>query len=144
MFLPTNSLSLLYRLFPENISLFPLISWFVLYLISQAFTNQNATHNLFRLSLVSLHINYIRLFNAKSCLYIFIKSLWFINTFHILCFGRCPWCNGYRRRKWTRRHEFKSWTRLIIFHIALIHLLFSFQLWVNSRADWVLQPWWGK
>ena len=26
---------------------------------------------------------------------------------------RCPWCNGYRRRKWARRHEFKSWTRLI-------------------------------
>ena len=24
---------------------------------------------------------------------------------------RCPWCNGYRRRKWTQRHEFKSWTR---------------------------------
>ena len=18
---------------------------------------------------------------------------------------RCPWCNGYRRRKWTQRHE---------------------------------------
>ena len=33
-----------------------------------------------------------------------------------------PWCNGYRRRKWTRRHEFKSWTRLIAFHIALIPL----------------------
>ena len=29
--------------------------------------------------------------------------------------GRCPWCNGYRRRKWTRRHEFKSWMRLIVF-----------------------------
>ena len=28
---------------------------------------------------------------------------------------RCLWCNGYRRRKWTRRHEFKSWTRLIAF-----------------------------
>ena len=27
---------------------------------------------------------------------------------------------GYRRREWTRRHEFKSWTRLIAFHIALI------------------------
>ena len=46
-----------------------------------------------------------------------------------------------RRRKWTRRHEFKSWTRLIAFHIALIPLgkvwiqLFSLQLWVNSRAD---------
>ena len=54
---------------------------------------------------------------------------------------RCPWCNGYRRRKWTRRHEFKSWTRLISFHIALIPLgkvwiqLFSLQLWVNSRTD---------
>ena len=52
-----------------------------------------------------------------------LKSLW-----------RCPWCNGYRRRKWTRRHEFKSWTWLIAFHIALIPLgkgwikLFSLQL----------------
>ena len=35
--------SLLYILFPENISLFPLISWFVLYVILQAFTNQHAT-----------------------------------------------------------------------------------------------------
>ena len=34
----------------------------------------------------------------------------------------CLWCNGYRRRKWTRPHEFKSWTRLISFHIALIPL----------------------
>ena len=36
---------------------------------------------------------------------------------------------------------------LIAFHIALIPLgkvwiqLFSLQLWVSSRADWVLQPW---
>ncbi len=35
----------MYVLFPENISLFPLISWFVLYLILQAFTNQNTTVN---------------------------------------------------------------------------------------------------
>ena len=33
-----------------------------------------------------------------------------------------PWCNGYHHRKWTRRHEFKSWPRLITFHIALIPL----------------------
>ena len=58
-----------------------------------------------------------------------------------LSFWRCPWCNCYRRRKWTRRHEFKSWTKLIAFHIALIPLgkvwiqLFSLQLWVNSRID---------
>ena len=36
--------------------------------------------------------------------------------------GGAPWGNGYRRRKCTRRHEFKSWTRLIAFHIALITL----------------------
>ena len=53
----------------------------------------------------------------------------------------CPWCNGYRRRIWTRQHEFKSWTWLIAFHIALIPLgkvwiqIFSLQLWINSRAD---------
>ena len=22
--------------------------------------------------------------------------------------GRCPWCNGFRRRKWAWRQEFKS------------------------------------
>ena len=54
---------------------------------------------------------------------------------------RCSWCNSYRRRKSTRQHEFKSWTRLIAFHIALIPLgklwiqLFSLHLRVNSRAD---------
>ena len=63
---------------------------------------------------------------------------------------RYTWCNSYRCWKWTRRHDFKSWTRLIAFHIALIPLgkvwiqLFSLQLWVNSRADWFLQPWWGN
>ena len=63
---------------------------------------------------------------------------------------KCPWCNGFHHRKWTRRREFKSWTRLIAFHIALIPLgkvwiqLFSLQLWVNSRADWFPQPWWGN
>ena len=55
--------------------------------------------------------------------------------------GRCPWCNDYHRR--TRWHELKSWTRLITFHIAQIPLgkvwiqLFSLQLWINRRADWI-------
>ena len=35
---------------------------------------------------------------------------------------RCLWCNGYCRRIRTRRHEFKSSTRIIAFHIALIPL----------------------
>ena len=59
---------------------------------------------------------------------------------------RGPW---YCLRKWTWFPKFKSWMRLFTFHIALIPLgkvwiqLFSFQLWVNSRVDWTLQPWYG-
>ena len=58
-----------------------------------------------------------------------------------ILYRRCPWCNGYHRRKWTRRYKFKFWTKLIAFHIALIPLgkvwiqLFSLQLWVNRMAD---------
>ena len=78
-------------------------------------------------------------------LFFFLRAIIF--TFGLKCLGKvskkvkCSWCNGYRRRKWTRRHEFKSWTRLIAFHTALIRLgkvwiqLFSLQLWVNSRTD---------
>ena len=68
---------------------------------------------------------------------------WFMsNPLYTYVYEIYTWCNGYRRRNWTRRHEFKSWTGLIAFHIALIPLgkvwiqLFSLQLWVNSRADW--------
>ena len=65
-----------------------------------------------------------------SCLYNISWTRWLID--YIRKDGRCPWCHGYRHRKWTR---------LIAFHIALIPLgkvwiqLFSLQLWVNSRAD---------
>ena len=65
----------------------------------------------------------------------------FYGNFKLLINNICPWCNSYRRRKWTRWHEFKSWMRPIAFHKALIPLgkvwiqLFSLQLWVNSRAD---------
>ena len=45
----------------------------------------------------------------------------FLN-FYSLSTWRCPWCSRYRRRKWTQWHEFKSWTRLIACHIALIPL----------------------
>ena len=44
------------------------------------------------------------------------------NQLYSAIFWRCPLCNGYHRRKWIRRHKFKSWTRLIAFHIALIPL----------------------
>ena len=63
--------------------------------------------------------------------YSYISTVMYKYTYK--CTHRCPWCSGYRRWKWTRRHEFKSRTRLIAFHIALIPLgklwiqLFSFQ-----------------
>ena len=67
------------------------------------------------------------------------KNIYIYKYHNIL--RRCLWCNGNRRTKRTRRHEFKSWPRLIAFHIALIPLekvgiqLFSLQLGVNSRTD---------
>ena len=73
--------SLLYILFPENISLFPLISWFVLYLIAQAFTNPMflSTNSLsivytfsWKYIYVSSHIVVCPLFNITSVHYIFI------------------------------------------------------------------------
>ena len=79
-----------------------------------------------------------------------IRFIILISVCIIKFIRRCPWCNGYRPRKLTQRLEFKFWTRLIAFHIALIPLgkvwiqLFSLQQWVNSRADWVLEPWWGN
>ena len=82
-------------------------------------------------------------FFCHPCL--FVVTLWDTHFPHhsikSIKHGGARSCHGYRRRKWTRRHEFKYWTRLIAFHIALIPLgkvwiqLFSFQLWVNSRAD---------
>ena len=52
--------------------------------------------------------------------------------------------------KWSRRARVQILSSLIAFRIALIPLgkvwiqLFSLQLWVNSKTDWVLQPWWGN
>ena len=67
-----------------------------------------------------------------------VLRLVFASIWNIKSRWKCPWCNGYCRRKWTRRHELKSLTRLFAFYIALIPLrkvwiqLFSLQLCVNS------------
>ena len=93
----------------------------------------------FVLSGVQLSSPLIMIKGFRTIVFIFIVMS---TTFRPICtLWRCPWCNCYRRRKWTRQHEFKSWTRLIAFPIALIPLgkvwiqLFSLQLWVNSRTD---------
>ena len=87
-------------------------------------------------------VNKVRVF-ASNCTFsnnffkiIICKLVWLHSLWLLLIYWRCPWCNGYCRRKWTRRHEFKAWTRLIAFRIALIPLgkvwiqLFSHQLWL--------------
>ena len=58
------------------------------------------------------------------CIYQFItpKHFQFNRRELLIPTYRCPpvyRCNGYRRRIWTRRHEFKSWTWLIAFHIGM-------------------------
>ena len=74
-----------------------------------------------------------KLFTNKSYMY------YYLNVRKID--ERWLWCNGLL--SYENGHgdtSFKSWTRLITFHIALIPLgkiwiqLFSLQLWVNSRA----------
>ena len=61
-----------------------------------------------------------------------------------------PHIKTYRRPKWTLRYEFKSWTRLIAFHIVLKLLckicvqLFSFHPWATNRADWARWLWYGN
>ena len=50
-----------------------------------------------------------------------------------------PWCSSYWKGSlrvtldYGRQLYFTLWIQL-----------FSLQLWVNSRTDWVLQPWWGN
>ena len=53
-----------------------------------------------------------------------LEKLWapYLSSCVLNSIRRCPWFNGYRRRKWTRRQEFKSRTWLIAFHIVLIPL----------------------
>ena len=74
------------------------------------------------------------------CVYIYI----YICACVYICMYVCMYIRlealvvyGYDFRKWTESYQFKSWTRMIAFHIALISLgkvriqLFYLQLWVN-------------
>ena len=93
--------------------------------------------------------SYISVTTRNRCRWLFmsisqsnaLKENAYIDWIIVFNMWMCRWCNCYRRRKWTRRHEIKSWTRLIAFQIALIPLgnvwiqLFSLQLWVNSMTD---------
>ena len=71
------------------------------------------------ISKVSLRIRLPNLFTSFSMVKYF--QLFLCNTNQSIWYKLivlCPRSNGYSRRKWTRRYEFKSWTRLIAFHIA--------------------------
>ena len=49
--------------------------------------------------------------NIYIYIYIYIYIEWLKFNGKSVCSWRCQWCNGYRRRKRTRRHEFKSWLK---------------------------------
>ena len=78
--------------------------WIYLLLIVRADVNRNSYSPRVKMPIILWHSSY-----------------WLIGWHIFVLSWRCPWCNGYHRRK-IRRHEFKSWTRLIAFHIALIPL----------------------
>ena len=46
------------------------------------------------------------------------------------------WCNGYHKIKWTRRTDFKSWTRLFAFHFILMLLLKGMNPFFSSSRYW--------
>ena len=93
---------------------------------------ENRTHKKWSANPSCEQLNYVRWSNIYQ--YVFTQTYIYIYIYiavthththtHTHIYNRirrCPWCNGYRRRKWTWRH-FKSWTKLFAFHIALISL----------------------
>ena len=57
----------------------------------------------------------------------------------------CSLCNGYHYRKWIGQPEFKSLTRLFVFHIVPIRfgkgmntVIFPPAMDKNNWADWAL------
>ena len=80
---------------------------------------------------ISLHLTYWSRFSTLSIrIYsgwrVFFYSLPIHTTWplhistRVQCY--CSWCNDYRCSKWILRLEFKTWTRLLAFYIALIPL----------------------
>ena len=112
---------------------FPIMSRVVFVYVVTSDMTGNATQNSY---LVPECKSFIKVTRAQSAL-LFTHD-WKENSWiHTFPKDISPSCNGYRRWKWTRRHEFKSWMSLIAFHKALRPLgkvwilLFSLQLWVN-------------
>ena len=82
-------------------------------------TQNSFVMNIFNALTQSFGINEIIMYDK---LRIIIRQ-YHINISEVpVVYWRCLWCNGYRCRNWTRRYVFKSSTRLIAFHIALIPL----------------------
>ena len=76
--------------------------------------------------------SFLNSFEAEAFLYSFFgfTSHWFILQVLV-------WCSSYHWRKWAWQSEFKSCTRLLCAKGG-IKLSLLPQLWLNSRADWVL------
>ena len=92
---------------------------------------------------------YIYIYNCKNSTHrhlaiMYILYIIYLSIYLYIYIGTCEMVHDVG--KLTRWPEFKSWTRLFSFLLALVLLqnicvhLFSFQLWINSRADSEFKP----
>ena len=76
------------------------------------------------------------LMNIYIYIYIFIYIIEGAHGVMVIVAG-----NGYGD---TSSNPGRDWLHFI-YHLGKVWIqLFSLQLWINSRAYWVLQPWWGN
>ena len=96
------------------LNLFSLINEVKCIQVLQCITNNSIKHQSFIYS--QLNIKTILFQIIQFSISIPVRSIWPIyrNLSGVTTPG--PLCNGYCRWKWTRRHEFKSWTRHFISH----------------------------
>ena len=106
--------------------------------LSRVSSNWPMTNSLKLLVQTSVFFFTIELFiSLKSTVY-FCKFI-YSHLISSVCICTHMWRSSVRV-KWSGCPEFKSWKRLLVFRFSL-NLLFSFQLWENRRAGWVLSPW---
>ena len=79
------------------------------------------------ISTLSFHHNKFITFGLFFSIFFVLLNLFSLFTSIINCGG--VWHKGYCPRKWTQQAKFKSWTKLFVFHLALMPLG---KVWIPS------------
>ena len=86
---------------------------------------QKKTGNFYFSAKFPLNLKKQKFLNLKIRVFLIIYSIY-------IYIWKCTWYNGYPRRKWTLRSDFKSWTRLFTFLTALL----SFRnIWIQLLSS---------